>query len=305
MTARLIDGAARAARLRVQIAQAVLGFKSEGLGAPGLAVILVGDDPASQVYVRSKLRATEKAGIRSLSYHLDTNVTQDALLELIAVLNTDASVHGILVQLPLPAHIDKHAVINAIFPSKDVDGFHLENVGRLATGQPALIPCTPLGCLMLLQDELGDLRGLTATVVGCSPIVGHPMAELLIKQDCTVLIAHKYTKNTADLVRQADIVVAAAGVPGLIKGDWIKPGACVIDVGINRVLAPERGMANDGTVKTKLVGDVDFVAVADVAAAITPVPGGVGPMTIACLLSNTLTAFCAQHGRDKPACLAA
>lgn len=305
MTARIIDGKARAARLRVEIAESVQGFQSEGLGAPGLAVILVGEDPASQVYVRSKLRATEEAGIRSISHTFDDTVTQAELLDLIEKLNVNSSVHGILVQLPLPAHIDKHAIINAVAPNKDVDGFHTENAGRLATRQASLVPCTPLGCLMLLQEELGDLRGKTAAVVGCSNIVGHPMAELLLIEDCTVLIAHKYTTNTAELVRQADIVVAAAGVPGLIKGDWIKPGACVIDVGINRVIAPELGLKDDGSPKTKLVGDVDFDAAISTAGAITPVPGGVGPMTIACLLSNTLTAFCTQIGRDQPAFLAA
>ncbi|QIE43533.1 bifunctional methylenetetrahydrofolate dehydrogenase/methenyltetrahydrofolate cyclohydrolase FolD (plasmid) [Rhodobacteraceae bacterium SC52] len=305
MTARIIDGRARAHRLRAKIKDTVSSFKQDGLGTPGLAVVLVGSDPASEVYVRSKLRATEEAGIQSFSHHFEDTVTQADLLAFVERLNTDPAVHGILVQLPLPAHIDKLAVINAIAPDKDVDGFHLENVGRLATGQPSFIPCTPLGCLMLLREELGDLRGRVATIVGCSNIVGHPMAELLLKNECTVLIAHEYTRDTGALVRQADIVVAAAGVPGLIKADWLKPGACVIDVGINRVVAPEKGLADDGAPKTKLVGDVDFAAALAVADAITPVPGGVGPMTIACLLLNTVDAFCTQAGRAKPACLAA
>lgn len=305
MTARIIDGRARATRLRAEIKDSVASFQQDGLGTPGLAVVLVGTDPASEVYVRSKLRATEEAGIQSFSHHFEDTISQEDLLAFVHELNADPSVHGILVQLPLPAHIDKLAVINAIAPEKDVDGFHLENVGRLATGQPSFIPCTPLGCLMMLREELGDLRGRVATIVGCSNIVGHPMAELLLKNDCTVLIAHKFTRDTGALVRQADIVVAAAGVPGLIKADWLKPGACVIDVGINRVAAPEKGLADDGTPKTKLVGDVDFAAAISVAGAITPVPGGVGPMTIACLLLNTLDAFCTQVGRAKPACLAA
>ncbi|MDO6592136.1 bifunctional methylenetetrahydrofolate dehydrogenase/methenyltetrahydrofolate cyclohydrolase FolD [Loktanella sp. D2R18] len=305
MTARIIDGRARAAQLRTDIKTAVSAMQQDGLGVPGLAVVLIGADPASEVYVRSKLRATQEAGIESFSHHFDDTVTQAELLAFVHKLNADPSVHGILVQLPLPAHIDKLAIINAISPDKDVDGFHLENVGRLATGQSSFVPCTPLGCLTLLREELGDLRGMVATVVGCSNIVGHPMAELLLKDDCTVLIAHKFTRDTAALVRQADIVVAAAGVPGLIKGDWIKPGACVIDVGINRVPAPEKGLNADGTPKTKLVGDVDFDAAVTVANAITPVPGGVGPMTIACLLLNTVTAFCTQVGREQPANLAA
>ena len=305
MTARIIDGAAKAKRLRAGIKSAVFAMTQNGTGVPGLAVVLVGDDPASQVYVRAKLRATQEAGIQSFSHHLADTVTQADLLDVVHKLNADPAVHGILVQLPLPVHIDKLAIINAISPEKDVDGFHLENVGRLATGQPTIVPCTPLGCLMLLREELGDLRGLVATVVGCSNIVGHPMAELLLHNDCTVLIAHKYTLDAAALVRQADIVVAAAGVPGLVKSDWLKPGACVIDVGINRVPAPEKGRDADGMIKTKLVGDVNFDAAVPVASAITPVPGGVGPMTIACLLLNTVTAFCAQVGYDQPVNLAA
>lgn len=284
MTPRLIDGRARAARLREDVTVGVARLRDRHGVAPGLAVVLVGDDPASQVYVRSKIRACEGAGIRSLSHVLPAATTQEALLALIARLNADPEVHGILVQLPLPAHTDRAQVIDAIAPEKDVDGFHAINAGRLATGQPGLVPCTPRGCMLLLEEELEDLSGLTACVIGCSSIVGRPMIQLLLQRNCSVLVAHKFTADTGALARQADILVVAAGVPNLVQADWIKPGAVVIDVGINRV---------DGPDGPRIVGDLAPGA-AQAAAACTPVPGGVGPMTIACLLSNTLDAARAQ-----------
>lgn len=253
---------------------------------PGLAVVLVGEDPASQVYVRAKHRATVAAGMQSFEHRLPSDTSETSLLTLIAELNVDPAVSGILVQLPLPAHLDPAVVIEAIDPAKDVDGFHVINAGRLVTGQDALVPCTPLGCLMLLQDHLGDLPGLHAVVVGRSNIVGKPMAQLLLGANCTVTLAHSRSRDLPSICRTADILVAAVGRPEMIRGDWIKPGATVIDVGINRV------PLGDGT---RLVGDVAFDEAAH-AAAITPVPGGVGPMTIACLLQNTLTAFRRQHG---------
>lgn len=284
MSAQIIDGKAFAARLRETVAAGVAQVKKSGL-TPGLAVVLVGEDPASQVYVRNKGKACVEAGIASFETLLPTTVTQTQLLQEVERLNADPTVHGILVQLPLPAHIDAQAIINAIDPAKDVDGFHVINAGKLAVGQQALVPCTPLGCLLLLKDQLGILAGKHAVVLGRSNIVGKPMAQLLLGESCTVTICHSKTKDLAAEIRRADILVAAIGKPEFVAGDWIKPGATVIDVGINRI---ER----DGV--TKLVGDVDFAAAKEVAGAITPVPGGVGPMTIACLLRNTLQAACAS-----------
>lgn len=284
--AALIDGKAFAAGLVQRLATRIETLKSTTGRVPGLAVVLVGEDPASQVYVNAKHRQTTAAGMRSFVHRLPVDTLSDDLLALLNALNHDPQVNGILVQLPLPAHLDAATVINAIAPAKDVDGFHISNAGLLATGQKALVPCTPLGCLMLLKDRLGDLSGLDALVIGKSNIVGKPMAQLLMAENCTVTVAHSKTRNLPALCRAADIVVVAAGRPELVRGDWIQPGATVIDVGINRI---ER----EG--KSRLVGDVAF-AEASHAGAITPVPGGVGPMTIACLLSNTLTAFARQHG---------
>ncbi|MCB1369643.1 MAG: bifunctional methylenetetrahydrofolate dehydrogenase/methenyltetrahydrofolate cyclohydrolase FolD [Rhodovulum sp.] len=296
MGADIIDGKAFAAKLRGRIAEAVADLKRDKGLVPGLAVVLVGEDPASQVYVRNKGRQTLEAGMASEEHRLPATTGQAELLALIARLNADPAVHGILVQLPLPAQIDTAAVIGAVSPEKDVDGFHVINVGRLATGQKALVPCTPLGCLMLLRDRLGDLSGANALVLGRSNIVGKPMAQLLLGESCTVTIAHSRTRDLAATCARADILVAAVGRPEMVKGDWIRPGATVIDVGINRVEGP------DG--KARLVGDVDFASAAEVAGAITPVPGGVGPMTIACLLANTLTAACRANGLEAPAGLA-
>lgn len=294
MTAATIDGKAFAQRLRERVAAAVPGFVAKAGRAPGLAVVLVGEDPASQVYVRSKGKSTLEAGMASFEHKLSDRTTQDELLAVVAQLNADPAVDGILVQLPLPAQIDEAAVIAAIDPDKDVDGFHVINAGRLATGAPGFVPCTPLGCLMLLKDALGDLAGLEAVVVGRSNIVGKPMAQLLIAESCTVTVAHSRTRDLPAVVRRADIVVAAVGRPEMIRGDWLKPGAAVIDVGINRVAGAEPG-------KTRLVGDVAFAEAAAVAGHITPVPGGVGPMTIACLLRNTLVAAHRRAGLDAPA----
>lgn len=290
MSAKVIDGKAFAARVRAQVADQVAGLKERGI-VPGLAVVLVGEDPASQVYVRNKGKMTAEVGMHGIERRLPVDATEPELLSVIAALNADPAVHGILVQLPLPAHLDADLVINAIDPAKDVDGFHISNVGLLGTGQKAMVPCTPLGSLMLLRDQLGDLSGLEAVVVGRSNIVGKPMAQLLLAQNCTVTLAHSRTRSLPEVCRRADILVAAVGRPRMIRGDWVKPGATVIDVGINRIEA-------DG--KTRLVGDVDFDSVASVAGAITPVPGGVGPMTIACLLANTLTACCRIHGLAEP-----
>ncbi|SFH94861.1 methenyltetrahydrofolate cyclohydrolase, partial [Paracoccus aminovorans] len=273
-----------------RVAASVSELKARGI-VPGLAVVLVGEDPASQVYVRNKGIQTREAGMESFEHKLDASVSQEELLALVARLNADPAVHGILVQLPLPGHMDAEAVINAIDPQKDVDGFHILNVGLLGTGQKSMVPCTPLGCLLMLKDRLGDLAGLNAVVVGRSNIVGKPMAQLLLKESCTVTIAHSRTKDLAAVCRGADILVAAVGRPRMIPGDWVKPGATVIDVGINRI---EEGG------KTRLVGDVDYDSAAQVAGAITPVPGGVGPMTIACLLANTLTACCRANGLPDP-----
>ena len=293
MTAAIIDGKAFAAALRQRVAAAVPAFVGGAGRAPGLAVVLVGEDPASQVYVRSKGKATVEAGLAGFEHRLADTVTQEELLTLVGRLNDDEAVDGILVQLPLPAHIDEQQVIAAIDPRKDVDGFHVENAGRLAVGEDALVPCTPLGCLMLLKDQLGNLSGLEAVVIGRSNIVGKPMAQLLLGENCTVTIAHSRTRDLAGVVRRADIVVAAVGRAEMVKGDWLKPGATVIDVGINRVPAGEAG-------KTRLVGDVDFASASQVAGAITPVPGGVGPMTIAVLLRNTLVAAHTRAGLSSP-----
>ncbi|RYD58043.1 MAG: bifunctional methylenetetrahydrofolate dehydrogenase/methenyltetrahydrofolate cyclohydrolase FolD [Sphingomonadales bacterium] len=277
MTAEIIDGKAFAAGLRARVGEFVAEFTPKAGRAPGLAVVLVGEDPASAVYVRSKGKATREAGMESFEHRLPADTGQDDLIALVDRLNADTAVDGILVQLPLPRHIDEQAVLTRISPDKDVDGFHPVNAGRLATGLQGFVPCTPLGCLMLLQDRLGDLSGLDAVVVGRSNIVGKPMAALLTKANCTVTIAHSRTRDLPRHLRHADIVVAAVGIPQFIKGEWLRPGAVVIDVGINRV---------DG----RLVGDVDFESAMQVASAVTPVPGGVGPMTIAVLLRNTLVA---------------
>ena len=289
-TAAIIDGKAFAATLRVAVGDLARSFETKAGRKAGLAVVLVGEDPASQVYVRSKGKQTVEAGMASFEHKLPAETPEADLLALIAQLNADVSVDGILVQLPLPAHMDEQKVISAINPDKDVDGFHVESAGRLAVGQPGFVPCTPLGCIMLLKDRLGNLSGLDAVVIGRSNIVGKPMAQLLLAESCTVTIAHSRTKDLPDVVRRADIVVAAVGRAEMVKADWIKPGACVIDVGINRVAADEG--------KTRLVGDVDFAGVSQVAGAITPVPGGVGPMTIAVLLRNALVA--AYHNAGIP-----
>ena len=284
MSANIIDGKAFAASVRQKVASKVADLKETHSITPGLAVVLVGEDPASQVYVRSKGKQTIEVGMNSFEHKLDVDTPEEVLWALIDELNSDPIVHGILVQLPLPNHLDESLVTNHIAPEKDVDGFHIANVGLLGTGQQSMVPCTPLGCLLMLRDYHGSLSGKNAVVIGRSNIVGKPMAQLLLNESCTVTIAHSRTKDLADVVRRADIVVAAVGRSEMVPGDWIKPGATVIDVGINRVDA--------GDAKTKLVGDVDYASCAAVAGAITPVPGGVGPMTIACLLANTVTACC-------------
>jgi methylenetetrahydrofolate dehydrogenase (NADP+)/methenyltetrahydrofolate cyclohydrolase len=294
--ATLIDGKAFAAGLVDRVAAASARLESAHGVKPGLAVVIVGEDPASQIYVRNKGETTLRAGMRSDTHRLPDTTSQADLLALIAQLNADAGIHGILVQLPLPGHIDSSAVLGAIDPDKDVDGFHVVNAGRLAVGLPGLVPCTPLGCIMLLRAELGDLTGLNAVVVGRSNIVGKPMAQLLLAESCTVTIAHSRTRDLPALCRTADIVVAAVGRPEMVRGDWIKPGATVIDVGINRVPSRDPVKAAEG--KTRVVGDVAFDEAAAVAGRITPVPGGVGPMTIACLLANTYTAACRSVGVD-------
>lgn len=298
-TADIIDGKAYAAGLIDRVAATVAALKADHGLVPGLAVVLVGEDPASQVYVRNKGEKTIAAGMHSVTHRLAAETTQDDLLALVDTLNRDPAIHGILVQLPLPAHIDSATVLDAISPDKDVDGFHVINAGRLAVGLPGLVPCTPLGCLMLLKDHFasrGGLSGRHAVIVGRSNIVGKPMAQLLLQADCTVTIAHSRTRDLPGLCRTADILVAAVGRPEMVRGDWIKPGAAVIDVGINRVPARDPVAAAGG--KTRLVGDVAFDEAAAVAGAITPVPGGVGPMTIACLLLNTVTAACRSRGLD-------
>jgi methylenetetrahydrofolate dehydrogenase (NADP+)/methenyltetrahydrofolate cyclohydrolase len=291
MTATVIDGKAFAARVRAQVAAHVARLRDEHGLVPGLAVVLVGEDPASQVYVRNKGTQTTEAGMQSFEHRLPAQTSEADLLALIAALNADPAVHGILVQLPLPKHLDSDLVINSIDPAKDVDGFHISNVGLLGTGQKAMVPCTPLGCLMLLRDHHGSLAGLNAVVVGRSNIVGKPMAQLLLGDSCTVTIAHSRTKDLGAVCRGADILVAAVGRAEMITGDMVRPGATVIDVGINR--AERNG-------KLRLVGDVHYASAAAVAGAITPVPGGVGPMTIACLLANTLTACCRAKGLPEP-----
>jgi methylenetetrahydrofolate dehydrogenase (NADP+)/methenyltetrahydrofolate cyclohydrolase len=295
MAATVIDGKEFAARVRAKVAGHVTRLKDENGITPGLAVVLVGEDPASQVYVRSKGKMTVEVGMNSFEHKLDVNTSEEDLLALIEKLNNDPAVHGILCQLPLPKHLDEDLIINSISPAKDVDGFHISNVGLLGTGQKSMVPCTPLGCLMMLRDHHGSISGMNAVVIGRSNIVGKPMAQLLLNESATVTIAHSRTKDLADVVRGADIVVAAVGRPEMVPGDWIKQGATVIDVGINRIDAPEKGEG-----KTRLVGDVDYASCAEVAGAITPVPGGVGPMTIACLLVNTVTACCRANGFVEP-----
>jgi methylenetetrahydrofolate dehydrogenase (NADP+) / methenyltetrahydrofolate cyclohydrolase len=293
MTARIIDGKAIAAELRGRVAAEVIRIKRDHGLTPGLAVVLVGNDPASEVYVRSKHKQTQDAGMASFEHRLPADVAQDDLLALIARLNRDPAVHGILVQLPLPKSINTEAIINAIDPAKDVDGLHPENAGRLAGGFAALSPCTPLGCIILSRSVHASLEGMNAIVIGRSNLVGRPLLQLLLNENATVTIAHSRSRDLPKLCRQADLVYAAVGKPEMVRGDWIKPGATVIDVGINRIPAAEG--------KTRLVGDVAFKEAAEVAGAITPVPGGVGPMTVVCLLVNTLRAACAIAGLPKPA----
>lgn len=297
MTAQVIDGKAFAATVRGKVATQVAALTTDHAITPGLAVVLVGEDPASQVYVRSKGKQTVEVGMNSFEHKLEIDTSEADLLDLIANLNADPAVHGILVQLPLPKHLDEDLVINSIDPAKDVDGFHISNVGLLGTGQKSMVPCTPLGCLMMLREHHGSLSGMDAVVIGRSNIVGKPMAQLLLGDSCSVTIAHSRTKNLPEVVGRADIVVAAVGRAEMVPGDWIKPGATVIDVGINRIEKPEGG--------TRLVGDVDYASAAEVAGAITPVPGGVGPMTIACLLANTLTACLRANGLPEPDSLTA
>ncbi|MBT7802122.1 MAG: bifunctional methylenetetrahydrofolate dehydrogenase/methenyltetrahydrofolate cyclohydrolase FolD [Tateyamaria sp.] len=295
MSATIIDGKVFAAKVRGLVSESVAKLKAEHGIKPGLAVVLVGEDPASQVYVRSKGKMTVEVGMNSVEHKLNADTSEVDLLKLIDELNNDSSIHGILVQLPLPSHLNEDLVINSINPAKDVDGFHISNVGLLGTGQKSMVPCTPLGCLMMLRDYHGSLSGLNAVVVGRSNIVGKPMAQLLLGDSCTVTIAHSRTKDIQSVTRRADIVIAAVGRPEMVTGEWIKPGATVIDVGINRIDAPEKGEG-----KTRLVGDCDYGSCANVAGAITPVPGGVGPMTIACLLANTVTACCRAHRLTEP-----
>lgn len=293
--AQIIDGKAIAEDLRSRIGQKVSSLKKTHNLTPGLAVVIVGENPASQVYVRNKAKQSEHVGIASFIHRLPEDCAQESLLALVAQLNANKAVHGILVQLPLPDHMDSSAILNAIDPDKDVDGFHPISAGRLLTAQAGLIPCTPLGCIILAKHITPDLSGAHAVVIGRSNIVGKPVAQLLLQANCTVTMSHSRTKDLPRVAAQADILVAAVGRPEMVKADWVKPGATVIDVGINRVAAPEKG---DG--KTKLVGDVDFTGVAEVAGAITPVPGGVGPMTIACLLRNTLQAAYHSANLEMP-----
>ena len=293
MSAILIDGKAFAERLVGSVGVAVEELSNNHSFKPGLAVVLVGENPASEVYVKNKVRQTNNSGMVSIEHRLPEETSEEDLLSLVKDLNEDEKIDGILVQLPLPDHINENSIINSISPSKDVDGFSIPNVGLLSTSGKGLIPCTPLGCLLLLKDQLGDLTGKNAVIIGRSNIVGKPMAQLLIKESCTVTIAHSKTKNLENICRNADILVAAVGRPHFVKDDWVKDGAVVIDVGINR-LPPE------GDKKGRLVGDVDFENVSKIASAITPVPGGVGPMTIACLLRNTVTAACKRRNIDEP-----
>ena len=300
MAAKIIDGKSFAAGLRGRIADHVVRLKAEHGITPGLAVVIVGHDPGSQVYVAQKAKQTVEMGMYSEKYELPEDTSEAEVLALVRKLNADPAIHGILVQLPVPKQIDPLKIIDTIDPAKDVDCFTPASVGKLAIGLPGPVSCTPLGCLMLLRDTLGDLSGLHAVVVGRSNLVGKPIAQLLLRESCTVTIAHSRTRNLPDLVRQADIVIAAVGRPEMIRGDWIKPGATVIDVGINRIDAPERGEG-----KTRLLGDVAYKEAAEVAGAITPVPGGVGPMTIACLLANTVTTASLIHGLVPPSDLTA
>ena len=292
MVAQIIDGKLFSKKLRKQVSEHVNVLKTENNITPGLAVVLVGEDPASQVYVRSKGKQTIEVGMNSYEYKLSEDTTEADLLELINRLNLNHDVHGILVQMPLPGPLNADVVINSIDPEKDVDGFHISNVGLLATGQKSMVPCTPLGCLLMLKNFHGSLTGMDAVIIGRSNIVGKPMAQLLLNESCTVTITHSRTKQLEEAVRCADIVVAAVGRAEMVKASWIKPGATLIDVGINRV------KASDGS--TRLVGDAEFSSCSEVAGAITPVPGGVGPMTIACLLANTLVACCRKYGLDDP-----
>ena len=295
MTAQRIDGKAVAEALRGEVAESAAKLKADHGVTPGLAVVLVGADPASEIYVRNKGRQTLEAGMNSFEHKLPETTGQDELLELIGQLNADPAVNGILVQLPLPDQIDSSVVLDAIDPAKDVDGFHVVNAGRLATGLPALTACTPLGCVILAKTVHESLSGMHAVIIGRSNIVGKPVAQLLLAENCTVTIAHSRTQDLPGVCRQADLLVAAAGRAEMVTGDWIKPGATVIDVGINRIPAPERGEG-----KTRIVGDVPYDECAQTAGAITPVPGGVGPMTIACLLRNTVEATARQHGLESP-----
>ena len=303
MGAQIIDGKQIAAELRGRIGQAVGELKAAHDKIPGLAVVLVGEDAASQVYVRNKGIATKEAGMASFEFKMPADTPEDVLLAKLRGLNADPDVNGILVQFPVPPHISQQSVIDMIDPAKDVDGLNPLNAGRLVSGLSALTPCTPTGSVILAKQTLaaegGDLSGKHAVIIGRSNLVGKPVAQLLLNENCTVTMAHSRTADLPAICRQADILVAAVGIPEMVKGDWVKPGACVIDVGINRIEAPERGLDDKGRGKTRLVGDVDFTAAAEVAAHITPVPGGVGPMTIACLLRNTLTAFCRQNGFEE------
>ena len=296
----IIDGKSFAASLCQDIKEIIIQLKKDYNLNPGLAVVLVGDDPASAVYVLNKGKQTREAGMLSFEHKLPADTTEEIVLKLIEKLNLDSSINGILVQLPLPKQINEQRILAAINPDKDVDGFHVTNVGRLWTGSDALFPCTPYGCLLMLKDQLGDLSGKRAIIIGRSNIVGKPMAALLLAESCTVTIAHSRTTDLAERCRECEIIVAAVGRPEMIKGDWIQPGAIVIDVGINRIEAPEKGLKEDGMPKTKLVGDVNFAEAVKIAGAITPVPGGVGPMTIACLLRNTLVATCLQNRIPPP-----
>ena len=291
----IIDGKAFSERIREKVKSHVDNLKTNHDIVPGLAVVLVGEDPASKVYVKNKGIQTKKAGMNSYEYKLEETVDEKTLLELVKKLNDDPNVHGILCQLPLPKHLNEDMIINTIKPAKDVDGFHISNVGLLNTGQKSLVPCTPLGCLMLLREFVGNLEGKKATVIGRSNIVGKPMFNLLLSENCTVTVVHSKTKNIEEICKTSDIIVAAVGRPNFVKSSWIKKGAVIIDVGINRVIIEE-----NGETKSKLIGDVDFANCSKIANAITPVPGGVGPMTIACLLANTLVACCRSNNLKEP-----
>ena len=292
---KIIDGKAFSERIREKVKSHVDNLKTNHGIVPGLAVVLVGEDPASKVYVKNKGIQTKKAGMNSYEYKLEETVDEKTLLELVRKLNDDPNVHGILCQLPLPKHLNEDMIINTIKPAKDVDGFHISNVGLLNTGQKSLVPCTPLGCLMLLREFVGNLEGKKATVIGRSNIVGKPMFNLLLSENCTVTVVHSKTKNIEEICKTSDIIVAAVGRPNFVKSSWIKQGAVIIDVGINRVTIEE-----NGETKSKLIGDVDFENCSKIANAITPVPGGVGPMTIACLLANTLVACCRSNNLKEP-----